>query len=328
MYRNPCSLITALVLSLLVAPCWTKAQQPGKVWRIGLFHVGLDHVPPALDPLRDGLKALGYEEGKNLILDWRNLPDEAAADETAKAFVRERVDLMVAFENQTARAAKAATAAIPIVFMGVDDSVAAGFVHSLAHPGGNMTGFEGFVFAAPDKKLELFKDLVPHLHRVLVLQDPADPLTPPLLTELRKASATLKLQLMEHAVTEQADIARVFEALHRGDVDGVYVLSPNLLVKFSALIIRLATERGLPVPSHRKEWVEQGALFSYALTDNRAIGQETAAYVDKILKGAKPGDLPVQRAMRIKFVVNLKTAKALGLAIPPEVLFRADEVIQ
>jgi ABC-type uncharacterized transport system substrate-binding protein len=307
MYRNPCSLITALVLSLLVAPCWTKAQQPGKVWRIGLFHVGLDHVPPALDPLRDGLKALGYEEGKNLILDWRNLPDEAAADETAKAFVRERVDLMVAFENQTARAAKAATAAIPIVFMGVDDSVAAGFVHSLAHPGGNMTGFEGFVFAAPDKKLELFKDLVPHLHRVLVLQDPADPLTPPLLTELRKASATLKLQLMEHAVTEQADI---------------------LLVKFSALIIRLATERGLPVPSHRKEWVEQGALFSYALTDNRAIGQETAAYVDKILNGAKPGDLPVQRAMRIKFVVNLKTAKALGLAIPPEVLFRADEVIQ
>jgi putative ABC transport system substrate-binding protein len=328
MDRNSCCLITALVLSLLVAPCWTTAQQPGKVWRIGLFHVGLDHVLPALDTLRDELKALGYEEGQNLLLDWRNLPDEAAAADTAKAFVRERVDLIVAFENQTARAAKAATAAIPIVFVGVSDPVAAGFVHSLAHPGGNLTGSEGFVFEALDKKLELFKDLVPHLHRVLVLQDPTDPVTPPLLAELRKAGAALKLQLLEQAVTEQADLERVFSALHRGDVDGVYVLSPNLLVKFSALVIQLATERGLPVPSHRKEWVEQGALFSYAPTDNRVSGQKIAAYVDKILKGAKPGDLPVQRDMRIKFVVNLKTAKALGLAIPPEVLFRADEVIQ
>src|SRR5262249_53733039 len=148
------------------APGWTTAQQPRKVWRIGLFHVGLDHVPPALDTLRQELKALGYEEGQNLLLDWRNLPDEAAADDTAQAFVRERVDLIVAFENQTARAAKAATAAIPIVFVGVSDPVAAGFVHSLAHPGGNMTGSEGFVFEALDKKLELFKDLVPHLHRV------------------------------------------------------------------------------------------------------------------------------------------------------------------
>src|SRR5436305_7345462 len=99
MYSNLCSLITALVLSLLVAPCWTKAQQPGKVWRLGLFHVGLDHVPPTLDTLRDELKAWGYEEGKNLIFDWRNLPDEAAADATAKAFVRERADLIIAFEN-------------------------------------------------------------------------------------------------------------------------------------------------------------------------------------------------------------------------------------
>jgi putative ABC transport system substrate-binding protein len=328
MYRHPWTRITALVFSLLVAPGWTTAQQPRKVWRIGLFHVGLDHVPPALDTLRDGLKALGYEEGKNLLLDWRNLPDEDAAADTAKAFVRERVDLMVAFENQTARAAQAATATIPIVFVGVSDPVAAGFVHSLAHPGGNMTGSESIVFEALDKKLELFKALVPHLHRVLVLQDPADPLTPPLLAELRQAGATLKLQLVEQAVTEQADIERVFGALHRGDVDGVYVLSPNLLVKFSALVIQLATERGLPVPSHRKEWVEQGALFSYAPTDTRAIGQEIAAYVDKILKGAKPGDLPVQRDMRIKFVVNLKTAQALGITIPPSLLLLADEVIR
>jgi putative ABC transport system substrate-binding protein len=327
MQRGTLGITVSLALGLLWMLLSASAQPPKKVWRLGLFHVGLDHVPPSRDGLRDGLKALGYEEGKTIHLDWRNLPDEAAAHDTAKAFVREGVDLIVAFENQTVRAAKAATTAVPIVFLHADDPVAAGFVHSLARPGGNLTGFEMFNFELPDKKLELFKDLVPHLRRVLVLQDPADPLTPPLLAELRKAGALLKLHLVEQAATDQADIERVFGALQRGDVDGVYVLSPNLQVKFSALVIQLATERGLPVPGYRKEWVEQGALFSYA-PDNRTIGWDAATYVDKILKGTKPGDLPVQRAMRLDLVVNLKVAKALGLTIAPVVLVRANEVIQ
>src|SRR5919197_6181169 len=268
-------LLILLALGLLMAPLAADAQPPKKVWRLGVFHVGLDHVPPGLDDLRTGLKALGYEEGKNLHLDWRNLPDEAAAHDTAQAFVREGVDLLVAFENQTARAAKAATAELPIVFMHADDPVGAGFVQSLAHPGGNLTGFESFLFELPDKKLELFKTLVPHLRRVLVLQDPADPVTPALLAELRTAGAALKLQLVEQAATAPADIERVFGAQPRGEVDGVYVLSPNLQVKFSALVIRLATERGLPVHGYRKEWVEQGALLSYA-PDVRAVGREAA----------------------------------------------------
>jgi putative tryptophan/tyrosine transport system substrate-binding protein len=308
MQRNTHGIIIVLAFGLLVGARLADAQLPEKVWRIGLFHVGLDHVPPSLNTLREGLKTLGYQEGKNLHLDWQNLPDEAAAHETAKAFVRDRVDLIVAFENQTARAAKAATAEIPIVFLHADDPVAAGFVQSLAHPGTNLTGFEAFLFELPDKKLDLFTQLVPDLRRVLVLQDPADPLTPAMLAELRKAGAVLKLQLMEQAVTEQVDIERVFGALQRGDVDGVYVLSPNLQVKFSALVIRLATEHGLPVPGYRKEWVEQGALFSYA-PDNRADGRAAATYIDKILKGAKPSDLPVQRAMRLELVMNLKTAQ-------------------
>jgi ABC-type uncharacterized transport system substrate-binding protein len=308
MPRSTLGIIVSLALGLLWMLLSADAQPPKKVWRIGLFHVGLDHVPPSLDGLREGLKALGDEEGKNIYLDWRNLPDEAAAHETAKAFVRDHVDLIVAFENQTVRAAKAATAEIPIVFLHADDPVAAGFVQSLAHPGSNLTGLESFFFALPDKKLDLFTQLVPDLRRVLVLQDPADPLTPSMLAELRKASAVLNLQLMEQAVTAQADIERVFGALQRGDVDGVYVLSPNLQVKFSALVIRLATEHGLPVPGYRKEWVEQGALFSYA-PDNRADGRAAATYIDKILKGAKPSDLPVQRAMRLELVMNLKTAQ-------------------
>src|SRR5919109_5065224 len=236
-------LLVTLTFGLLVAPL-IAAAPPGKVWRIGLFHVGLDHVPPWLDVLRQELHVLGYEAGKNLHWDWRNLPDEAAARETAQAFVRDGVDLIVAFENQTVRAAQAATAKIPIVFLGVSDPVAAGFVHSLAHPAGNLTGFEAFTLELPDKKLELFKALVPHLRRVLVLQDPADPLTPSLLAELRRAGAALTLQLVEQAVTTQADIERVFAAPPRGDVDGVYVLCPNLVVKFSALVIRLATACG------------------------------------------------------------------------------------
>jgi putative ABC transport system substrate-binding protein len=317
----------ALAFSIFVVPLWADAQLSAKVWRIGIFHVGLDHVPPSLDTLRDGLKALGYEEGKNLIFDWRNLPDEAAAYDTAQAFVRERVDLIVAFENQTIRAAKAATVEIPVVFLHASDPVEAGFVPSLDHPGGNLTGFAGWWWDIPGKKLELFTRLVPHLRRVLILQDLTDPLTPRLLAEVREAGAALALQLVEQTVTTQADIERVFGTLPQGAVEGVFVVSPTLLVKFSALTIRLATERGLPVPGYRREWVEQGALFAYA-HDLRVDGRAAATYIDKILKGAKPGELPVQRAMQFELVINLKTARALGLTVPPEALVLADRVIK
>jgi putative ABC transport system substrate-binding protein len=320
-------LFVTLALSLLVAPGSSTAQAPGKVYRIGLFHVGLDHLPPGLDPLRQGLHALGYEEGRNLSLDVRNVPDEAAAYATAWEFVQARVDLIVAFENQSIRAAKAATTEIPVVFLHASDPVAAGFVSSLAHPGGNLTGFAGFWWDLPGKKLELFKQLVPPLRRVLVLQDPTDPLTSPLLTELRSAGAALHLHLVEHPVTAQTAIERVFGALQPGDVEGVFVVSPTLLGKFPSLLLRLATEKGLPLPGYRKEWVAQGALFSYA-SDLHGVGEIAATYVDKILKGVKPGDLPVQMLPKLELVINLKTAEALGLTIPPDILFQADEVIR
>jgi putative ABC transport system substrate-binding protein len=327
MMRCAIRLFVTLALSLLVVPWSSTAQAPGKRYRIGLFHVGLDHLPPGLEPLRKGLQALGYEEGRNLSLDFRNLPDEAAAYATAREFVQERVDLIVAFENQSIRAAKAATAEIPVVFLHASDPVAAGFVSSLVHPGGNLTGFAGFWWDLPGKKLELFKQLVPHLHRVLVLQDPTDPLTPPLLAELRSAGEALHLRLVEHTVTEQTEIERLFGALQPGAVDGVFVVSPTLLGNFSSLCIRLAAEKSLPLPGSRKEWVQQGALFSYA-SDLHGVGEIAATYVDKILKGAKPDDLPVQMLPKLELVINLKTAQALGLTIPPALLFQADEVIR
>ena len=258
------ALMLPAALALLAAPLAPEAQQAAKVWRVGLFHVGLDHVPPSLDALREGLKALGYEEGKNIRLDWRNLPDEDAAREIAKEFVQNRVDLIVAFEDQTVRAAKAATSEIPVVMLHVSDPVAQGFVKTLARPGGNLTGFV-FRAVSPAKQLELFKEMVPRLRRVLVLIDPQDPVTPRTLAEIRKAAEALKLKLVEREATDQADLERVFGSIKQGDLGGVVSASNTLQTKFTSLLIRLTSEKRLPLASHRKEWVQQGALFSAPL---------------------------------------------------------------
>lgn len=319
-------LVLVLVLALLPAAPAAETQLAGKVWRLGLFHVGLDHVPPSLDGLREGLKALGYEEGKNLELDFRNVADEAAARAVARELVRGRPDLIVAFENQTLRAAKAATSEIPVVFLHVTDPVGAGVVRSLAHPGGNMTGFIA-LGNAPTKEVELFKELVPGLHRLLVLSDPDDPGVPQFLRQVRRAAAALQLRLLERSVRTQADIERTFATVSRASADGVFLASLNLRVKFHALILGLAADRRLPVAGHRAEWVERGALFSYA-ESIREVGRAAAArYVDKILKGARPSDLPVEAYERPELVVNLGVAKALGLALPQALLLRADRVI-
>jgi ABC-type uncharacterized transport system substrate-binding protein len=220
---------------LLATSLIAEAQPAGKVWRLGLFHVGLDHVPPSLDGLRDGLKALGYE---------------------------------------------------------------------------------------------LFKQLVPGLRRLLVLSDPDDPGVPLYRRQVGQVGAALKFQLVERDVRSQTDIERVFAALCHGTVDGVFIASLNLRVKFHSLILRLASEHHLPVAGHRKEWVERGALFSYA-ESIREVGRAAAArYVDKILKGARPANLPIEAYEHPELVINLKTAKALGLTILPSLLQRADQVIE
>jgi putative ABC transport system substrate-binding protein len=320
-------LLAIVVAALTLLPFrFAEAQQPTKVWHLGLFHVGLDHVPLSLETLRTRLKELGYEQGKNIYLDWRNLGDEEAARESAKEFVRNRVDLIVAFENQTVRAAKAATTEIPIVFISVTDPVADGFVKSLAHPGGNLTGFVGRR-ELPDKELGLFKEVVPRLRRVLVLSDPEDPAAGRLLTEVRRAGSALKLQLIERKVTSQADIERVFNSIKRSDVDGVLMVSIDLQQKFTAVILRLATEKHLPLVVRAASWVEKGGLFSYG-HDVTPVGRDAAGYVDRILKGTKPADLPVQQPMKFEFIINLKTANQLGLTIPQWTLMKADRVIK
>ena len=314
-------------VGLLAAPLAAEAQQAGKVYKIGLLHVGLDHVPPSLDGLRDGLKALGYVAEKNLRLDWRNVANEGAARDTARQFVGENVDLIVAFESQAVRAAKAATAEIPIVFLHVTDPVTEGFVRSLAYPGGNLTGSAEYFAELVPKRLELLKELVPHAERMLVLIGTDDPAAPLMRAEVRKASATLGLELTEREVRTQADVERVFGSLKRGEVDAVFLATLNLYTNFPSLIVRLTTHMRLPIVFHRKEWVVRGALLSYGV-NFRAQGEEAARYVDKILKGSKPADLPVEQPTNLELIINLKTAKAIGLTIPQSVLLRANQVIE
>jgi putative ABC transport system substrate-binding protein len=317
----------ALGLGLLVG-CgrWPgQAQPPPKVYRLGVFHVGTDHVPPALARLREGLQALGYVEGQNLELDWRNLVDESAASATAEQFVRERKDLIVAFENASARAAKAATTEIPIVFVAVDEPVASGLVQSFAHPGGNLTGIVGRALLV-SKRMEFFKELLPNLERLLGLVDPDDPGTPAQLEEARRAARLLRIALVERVVRGQADIPYALAALTPGDVQGVVIISPRL-VNYSSTILRTALDIGLPLGAHGSgRLASEGALFSYANSD--ASGGAAARHVDKILRGTKPADLPVEQPMRFHFIINLRTAQTLGLTIPHHVLLQATEVIQ
>jgi len=333
-------LAVILTFSLILAPFAVEAQPTEKVYRIGLFHVGLDHVPPSLDGLREGLKTLRYDvpaspipkistvfDGRNIRLDWRNLADERAARQTAKDFVRDRVDLIVAFENQAVRAAQAATAEVPVFFLHVSDPVAEGFVKSFPRPGGNVTGIADYLGELQAKRLELFKELVPRLRRFLVLTDHTDPATPRLMGEISRATTQLRMQLVERAATTETDLTRIFASLKTGDVDAVVIASPTLITKFPSLILRLSSERRLPLASHRRELVQEGVLFSYG-PDFLALGRDAARYVDRILKGAKPVDLPVQQASRLELVINLRTAKALGLTIPQSVLQRADQVIE
>jgi putative tryptophan/tyrosine transport system substrate-binding protein len=305
----------------------SSASQP--VRRVGLMHVGTDHVPPSWPSLKARLEELGWTDGRNVELMWRNLePDEAEAQ--ARVFVRQGVDVIVAFEDKSINAAQEATAEtrdpIPIVFLHPSDPVRDGLVKSLAHPDSNLTG----VYAARDvvaKQLELYELLVPRLRRVLTLVDPEDAATERLLPEYRAASAQLPrpLELDIREASSAQDLRRIFRSLRPGEVDGAFLLSPSLRLNHSSLTIRLAKRARIPVQAHRKEWVEEGALYSYGI-DLPLIGRAGARYVDSILRGTSPADLPVEEISKIELAINLETAARLGIKVPQEMIIRADEV--
>jgi putative tryptophan/tyrosine transport system substrate-binding protein len=238
------------------------------------------------------------------------------------------VDVIVAFEDKSIHAAQDAIALpenrIPVVFLHPTDPVRDGLVESLDHPGGNLTG----VFGARDpvvKQLELYQQIMPGLQRLLTLVDPTDAATPPLLAQARDAAKQLGVELDIREASDAADLERVFHSLAPGEVDGAFLLSPSLRLGFSKLTIELATEANLPVQAHRKEWVEQGALFSLGV-DVGPVGAAGARFVDSILNGTAPADLPVEEVPRVEFAINLKRAGELGIEVPQDVITRADVV--
>jgi ABC-type uncharacterized transport system substrate-binding protein len=321
--------LTALLLGACSGSDDDSSAQ--EVPRVGLMHVGTDHIPTSWPSLKGRLEELGWTDGQNVELMWRNLEPEEAETQ-AEVFVGQGVDVIVAFEDTSIGAAQEATAAssepIPIVFLHPSDPVRDGLVETLNRPDRNLTG----VYAARDevdKQLELYQLLVPDLRRVLTLVDPMDPRTERLLPGFRAAAAQLPkpLQLDLREASSAEDLRRIFRSLRPGEVDGAFLLSPSLRLNHSALTIRLARRARIPVQAHRKEWVEQGALFSYGI-DLPLIGRAGARYVDSILRSTSPAELPVEEVSKIELAINLETAARLGIKVPQEMIIRADKVFR
>src|SRR5467141_3681383 len=325
------ALIGSVVGGPLAAPLAAEAQQAGKVWRIGYLSVFSSSNPyPPSEAFWRGLHELGWVEGKNIAIEWRyaegnarRLPDLAAE------LVRLRVDLIFAESTPAARAVKQATATIPIVFSPIADPIGSGLVANLARPGGNITGI---AFMAPElggKRLELLKQAVPGMTRVGVLSHPRDPseaTVTSVLEQTEAAARALGVQLLRLEAQGPNDFDRVFAAMSRERVGGLILIPSAMFIDERRRIVNVVVKDRLPAMFYFREFAEVGGLMSYG-PNFRELFRRAATYVDKILKGAKPGDLPVEQPTKFELVINLKTAKALGLTIPQSLLLRADEVI-
>jgi putative ABC transport system substrate-binding protein len=328
----------AAVLSILVAvvlltlAVMAEAQQPKKVFRIGYLSA-LDPASESTrtEPFRLALRELGYIEGQNIAIEYRYGEGKRdRAPELAADLVRLKVDtIVVAGGDRWIETAKNATKTIPIVMMGQGpDPIKAGFVESLARPGGNVTGITNLGRELGEKRLELLKEAVPKLARVAVLYDPAIPGIAIEVKELLPAAArALRLTLQRWEVRVADDFDKVFAALNKERPDGLYVTGGPLINANQKRTIGFALKSRLPSIYVRREWVDAGGLMSYG-ADLADSYRRVAYYVDRILKGARPADLPVEQPKKFELVINLKTAKQIGLTIPPNVLARATKIIR
>jgi putative tryptophan/tyrosine transport system substrate-binding protein len=306
-----------------------EARQPKKVPRVGyLAAVTASADAPRLEAFRKGLRDLGYVEGENIILEYRHedrgferLPSLAAE------LVSLKVDVLVAVTTNAALAAKNTTATIPIVFMGVTDPIAAGLAESLARPGGNSTGITNIAAVLTGKRLQLLKEAVPKVSRVAVLWDPRAPGSVPQWNDSQQPARELGLFLYSMEVSSVDKYAAAFqEAVNAGNA-AVWVTLNPLANSNQKLIAELAINSGLPSLCARGDYAQNGCLLAYGPSYS-VEGRDGARYVDRILKGAKPADLPVEQPTKFELVINMKTAKALRLTIPPSILVRADQVIE
>jgi len=316
-----------LAVGLLAAPLAVRAQQVGKVYRIGI----LETIPAArnaanLDALRKGLRDLGYVEGRNLVIEYRSADGRAERFlDLAAELVRLKVDLIVTRGTPAARAAKKATETIPTVMATMGDPHA--IVASFAHPGGNITGVTTFSTELTAKRIELLKELVPRLSRVALLHNMGNPAAPPEWEETKTAARSLGLKAELLDVRNEGDLGRAFELAVRRHVDALVIGADGLTQMHQQTIVDFVARNRLPSACPAREFVEAGGLIAYAV-NYPDIYFRFASFIDKIFKGAKPGELPVEQPTKFELVINLKTAKALGLTIPQSLLLRADELIQ
>jgi ABC-type uncharacterized transport system substrate-binding protein len=321
--------IGSLTGGLLAASLAVEAQQPGKVYRIGIL------TNKASDPaearvwqaFRSGLRERGWIEGQNILFEFREAEGNfARLPGLAADLVRLKVDLILARSSQFVQPAKEATSSIPIVFVVHADPVGTGHVASLARPGGNITGLANLVVDLAPKLLELLGSAIPRAKRIAVLWNPDTPSHTPALKAVQDAGRTLGAQLQTVSARTAAELEGAFKTMARARAQAVLVVGSPIFFTERQHVAKLAIAHRLPATADAREYAEAGFLMSYG-ANYEDLYRRGAIHVDKILKGAKPADLPVEQATKFELVINLKTAKALGLTIPQSVLGRADEVI-
>jgi putative ABC transport system substrate-binding protein len=321
-------LVLGVAVAVLLAPGLSHGQPAGKAWRIGVL-VGrpVPEEDPVHQAFRRRLRELGYVEGQNVAIDWRQaggrldrLPGLAAE------LVRLKADVIVADVTSAIRAAMQATSTVPIVMGIAADPVGSGLVPSLARPGGNVTGVSVMLTDVSAKRLQLLKDALPRTSRVAVLWHPGTPWHTPMLKEVQ-AARTVGVHILPLAVDGPGDLDGAFAVMAREHVDALFVADSPIFTAGRARLLELAAKHRLPTSFGNPEWVAAGGLMAYGPSYPEMFGR-AAVYVDKILKGGRPGDLPVEQPTRLELLINLKTAKALGLTISPSVLARADQVVE
>ncbi len=321
------ALTAVLALGLLAAPPATRAQQAGKVYRIGILEtIPVERNAANLAGLRKGLRDLGYVEGRNLVIEYRSADGRAERfPDLAAELVRLKVDLILTRGTPAARAAKQATETIPTIMATMGDPRA--IVASFAHPGGNITGVTTFSTELTGKRVELLKELIPRLSRVAMIHNMGNPAAPPEWEETKTAARALGLQADLLDVRSPDDLGRAFELALRRQVDALLIGMDGLTQMHQPMIVDFVARHRLPAVFGAREFVEAGGLMAYAVS-YPDLYVRLATFVDRIVKGAKPSELPVEQPSKFELVINLKTARTLGLTIPQSLLLRADQIIQ
>jgi len=328
MKRKLVLLVVVLSMACLAMPLAGEAQHPaGKMARIGVL---LNLYPTDAEPpqaLRQGLRELGYVEGQNIVIDWRyELGRTDRLPALATELVRLKPDVIVADVTTSVRAVMQATATIPIVMTNSADALGSGLVSNLGHPGRNVTGLTLMLAEMSSKRLELLKEAVPNISRVAVLWDQALPWHPQMLKTVEAAAPALHLQTIPVTVRNREDFGNAFAEVTKARANALFV-SETMTAAARRQLIDFAGKNRLATMFNNRDYVVAGGLMSYA-PSFPATFRQAARYVDRILKGAKPGDLPVEQPTKFEFVINVKTAQTLGLRLPPAIVSRADEVIR